>query len=633
MTVGTRIQQRGDLAVVWADTNPVLLVREIGYETDTGKSKMGDGTTAWNSLPYQNATLAAKPIDSLDGRPLKWNKTTGLFEDGTAAVFSGIGTFLVTVKTGAAIQTAIDAAKAAGGGIVQLTAGAYQLSGSLTIDTATDITIVGAGANTTKLVVNGNYNAITVTGVCSRIFVRDMWIGSFVARTSGYGISVTGTSGIFADSIHLRNLLIQNTSQAVYFQYVSTSIWRDVSYLQSISSAAGAGPVYQCISTVSVRMDWVLATSTAGQIAGDGLVLDSNTDTFVMSAVNIANVNVGIKLTNSAGGAATGPRLVRLTDCYVESCTSHGFSISDGRDVRLIACHSAVNHGSGYSITGGTGINVVGGIALSNDMHGFYLAGAAVKGAALVGVTASNNSQATSVTYDGIRIDDNTSHVRVTGNRSGDFVFTLTNKQRYGLSISATGTDYISAQGNDFSGNTTDDVNDLSTGANNSVEGTVASGNIGIVRTYLSAMPVNSLTLTIGSPNTTRYFRVVEGGTISKIRLGVGTSSGNISVAVHRSSGRGLTAVPGAQVATSGSIACPASGIQDVALGSTVNVRVGDWLAIGADNTTATFYGVVATGASGLVGGQAGVASGFPAPATPSFTAGDNRAITLVGAP
>lgn len=46
------IQLRGDSAANWASTNPVLHQREIGVETDTGKAKMGDGATAWNSLAY-----------------------------------------------------------------------------------------------------------------------------------------------------------------------------------------------------------------------------------------------------------------------------------------------------------------------------------------------------------------------------------------------------------------------------------------------------------------------------------------------------------------------------------------------------------------------------------------------------
>lgn len=37
-------------AANWASDNTVLLLGEIGYETDTGFYKIGDGSTAWNSI-------------------------------------------------------------------------------------------------------------------------------------------------------------------------------------------------------------------------------------------------------------------------------------------------------------------------------------------------------------------------------------------------------------------------------------------------------------------------------------------------------------------------------------------------------------------------------------------------------
>lgn len=52
--VQTRIQLRHDIAANWTLVNPVLLEGEVGIETDTGKQKFGDGTTAWNSLAYSN---------------------------------------------------------------------------------------------------------------------------------------------------------------------------------------------------------------------------------------------------------------------------------------------------------------------------------------------------------------------------------------------------------------------------------------------------------------------------------------------------------------------------------------------------------------------------------------------------
>jgi len=46
------IQFRRDTAANWTSVNPVLAEGEPGYETDTGRWKIGDGVTAWNSLNY-----------------------------------------------------------------------------------------------------------------------------------------------------------------------------------------------------------------------------------------------------------------------------------------------------------------------------------------------------------------------------------------------------------------------------------------------------------------------------------------------------------------------------------------------------------------------------------------------------
>jgi len=48
----TRIQVRRGNAAAWTAANPVLSQGEFGYELDTGKLKVGDGSTAWNVLSY-----------------------------------------------------------------------------------------------------------------------------------------------------------------------------------------------------------------------------------------------------------------------------------------------------------------------------------------------------------------------------------------------------------------------------------------------------------------------------------------------------------------------------------------------------------------------------------------------------
>lgn len=61
----TKIQIRRDTAADWTSNNPTLAAGEIGFESDTYKLKIGDGTTAWTSLAY-GPTTAAGAITALN---------------------------------------------------------------------------------------------------------------------------------------------------------------------------------------------------------------------------------------------------------------------------------------------------------------------------------------------------------------------------------------------------------------------------------------------------------------------------------------------------------------------------------------------------------------------------------------
>jgi hypothetical protein len=62
--MATRMQQRRGTAAQWTAANSVLAAGEIGFETDTGKFKIGDGINTWGNIPYfQDTTdLAASYI-------------------------------------------------------------------------------------------------------------------------------------------------------------------------------------------------------------------------------------------------------------------------------------------------------------------------------------------------------------------------------------------------------------------------------------------------------------------------------------------------------------------------------------------------------------------------------------------
>jgi hypothetical protein len=63
-----KIQWRRGTAAAWTAANPVLSEGTPGFETDTGKFKVGDGTKDWKTLGYKGDV-------TLDGTQVLTNKT------------------------------------------------------------------------------------------------------------------------------------------------------------------------------------------------------------------------------------------------------------------------------------------------------------------------------------------------------------------------------------------------------------------------------------------------------------------------------------------------------------------------------------------------------------------------------
>jgi len=65
--MAVRIQLRRGISSEWTAANPVLMEGELGYETDTGLYKVGNGSTTWTGLSYNglygSATLAQVNIN------------------------------------------------------------------------------------------------------------------------------------------------------------------------------------------------------------------------------------------------------------------------------------------------------------------------------------------------------------------------------------------------------------------------------------------------------------------------------------------------------------------------------------------------------------------------------------------
>jgi hypothetical protein len=104
MPVVTQVQVRRGTAAQWTSANPTLASGEWGFETDTLKTKIGNGSTAWNSLAYQTGSISISNVTGLGtgvetflATPSSANLRTAVTDEtGTGALVFATSPTLVT---------------------------------------------------------------------------------------------------------------------------------------------------------------------------------------------------------------------------------------------------------------------------------------------------------------------------------------------------------------------------------------------------------------------------------------------------------------------------------------------------------------------------------------------------------
>ena len=121
--MANRIQLRRGGAQEWANSNPTLAQGELGIELDTGRFKIGDGVSAWNTLRYE------RPVESVS------NTANTLVQRDADGNFSA-GTITATLIGNASTAARLASSR-------QITLG-DDLTGSAIFDGSTNITINAA---------------------------------------------------------------------------------------------------------------------------------------------------------------------------------------------------------------------------------------------------------------------------------------------------------------------------------------------------------------------------------------------------------------------------------------------------------------------------------------------------------
>lgn len=168
MSSTARLRLRRDTASAWTAANPVLLLGEVGIETDTRNFKVGNGSSAWSALSYyltavgsvvrgQVSKMDAGTIDIVTQSVYVSTGLTGTL-DATTANGIELGTtdtFAVKNTSGSTklmqIYGSIDAKTASGNNKIL---GVKLAKNGSAIDQTECRAFTGSGAEEAKLVTN-----------------------------------------------------------------------------------------------------------------------------------------------------------------------------------------------------------------------------------------------------------------------------------------------------------------------------------------------------------------------------------------------------------------------------------------------------------------------------------------------
>lgn len=139
----TTIQIRRGTASGWTSADPTLAAGEAGYETDTGKLKIGDASTAWTSLAYflqpqqfivlSKSVTVNQNVGGANGTEVFWTWDGSRYKDAAFTHSTSTNSERVTVGAGGWYEvTFIGSAMQTGGARTTLQ-GIYKVNGGSTL--------------------------------------------------------------------------------------------------------------------------------------------------------------------------------------------------------------------------------------------------------------------------------------------------------------------------------------------------------------------------------------------------------------------------------------------------------------------------------------------------------------------
>ena len=264
--MANRIQLRRGGAQDWANSNPTLAQGELGIELDTGRFKIGDGVTAWNTLRYE------RPVESTS------NTANTLVQRDADGNFSA-GTITSTIIGNSSTASRLASARQITLSDDIVGSGVFDGSANLTISTGLQLIstlphydgTAGASATYTKVTVDAkgritnastpstlaDYNLNgTVEGSSAQpydldlVAIAGLTTTGIIARTSGGAMSTRTITGT-ATRIGLTNG--NGVSGNPTIDLITTAVTAGDYNTESLTSVSGAGSGGEPFGTETVN--------------------------------------------------------------------------------------------------------------------------------------------------------------------------------------------------------------------------------------------------------------------------------------------------------------------------------------------------------------------------------------------